>query len=248
MISYCAYLYAFTAARLYSDPKVFLNIVEPNKSASVYNANIDHSVNETLGTLTPGILFGYTELIILVITCYFVLSWLFFNFCPSCDFCPKFYLSRYWKLDKQVMTKKLPSYYDILSEEQREALLIEEIQTRKRTGIQHLSDDVLKKLLLSIGRVEGQNIDEISKKPQKNQNMGINFSYDLLFDKGMAQELSYVQCSQPQRVKLAPGDQTRIRLDNLDKVRIAVDFAYLDEKRAKQFSFRQYSKDIEKKQ
>ena len=127
MISYCAYLYAFTAARLYSDPKVFLNIVEPNKSASVYNANIDHSVNETLGTLTPGILFGYTELIILVITCYFVLSWLFFNFCPSCDFCPKFYLSRYWKLDKQVMTKKLPSYYDILSEEQREALLIEEI-------------------------------------------------------------------------------------------------------------------------
>mmetsp|Transcript_3989 Transcript_3989/g.5281 ORF Transcript_3989/g.5281 Transcript_3989/m.5281 type:complete len:93 (-) Transcript_3989:357-635(-) len=82
---------------------------------------------------------------------YFMLNFSFATFCPKYDCIPKAGLSRYWKLEKQITVKKLPSFYDVLSDRQKEAMLIEEIQSRKRANIQHLDDTVLKKLMLSIG-------------------------------------------------------------------------------------------------
>lgn len=49
------------------------------------------------------------------------------------------------------MVKKIGTFYEVLTDEQRESMLFEEIQTRKRTGIQHLSNESLKKLMLSFG-------------------------------------------------------------------------------------------------
>ena len=62
-------------------------------------------------------------------------------------------------------------------------MLIEEVQTRKRVGIQHLKDSVLRKLMLSIG------------KYAEGKKMGTSYSYDLLVNKYTAESLSYVHCS-----------------------------------------------------
>lgn len=126
-INYCAYFYAFMAARLYSNQAVFENKVVANKSASVYNSIDDHTIGLTYSELTPGFLFVLTYLMITIVTIYYLLSYIFFECCPRFDFCPKCLLTRYWQLDKKVMVKRLPSFYTILSDEQRETLLIEEV-------------------------------------------------------------------------------------------------------------------------
>ena len=79
-------------------------------------------------------------------------------------------------------------------------MLFEEIQNRKRTGIQHLSDEVLKKIMLSFNsKVDGEDkeshLTESSVKEKKKLNM--TFSYDILCNSDKAEKLSYVRCSQP---------------------------------------------------
>ena len=117
LVIFAAYLYGITGARLYSNQEVFMNKVKTNKSASVYNATDDHSLDETAGTLTPGILFFYLNLTIGVMIIYYLISYCFFRCCPRFDYCPKFCLSRNWKLNNKVIVKRLPSFYDVLSEE-----------------------------------------------------------------------------------------------------------------------------------
>ena len=56
-----------------------------------------------------------------------------------------------------------------------------------------------------------------------------SFTYDLLADKETSEQLSYVQCSQPLRSRFAVAWTPEQTLESFDKVRIAIDFAYLDE-------------------
>ena len=46
-----------------------------------------------------------------------------------------------------VIRKECASFTESLSSYRREELLKEEIVTRRRTGIKHLSDEILKKLM-----------------------------------------------------------------------------------------------------
>ena len=62
---------------------------------------------------------------------------------------------------------------------------------------------------------------------------GSSFTYDLLADESKSQIFSYVHCSQPQRSKYAVARTPEQTLESLDKVRIALDFAYLDETEAR---------------
>ena len=64
---------------------------------------------------------------------------------------PRFGMMSYWDLDKKFKPKKQFTFYDVLSQNQKRSLILEEVQTRQRTGISHLSDEVLKKLMLSMG-------------------------------------------------------------------------------------------------
>ena len=69
-------------------------------------------------------------------------------YCP-CGFCPKLGHAKYFNWHKKAIVKSCPPFYEALTDSQREKMLLEEIGTRKRTGIAHLSDDSLKKLMLS---------------------------------------------------------------------------------------------------
>lgn len=135
MISFSAYFYSITASELYSNKAVFENKVSPNKSASVYNSSFDDLAPDDNTILTPGIIFSYFTLAILILSTYYLLSYLFYSCCPAFDYFPKCCLSRNWKLNKKVIVKRLPNFYAVLSNEQSESMLIEEVQTRKRTGI-----------------------------------------------------------------------------------------------------------------
>ena len=108
-------------------------------------------------------------------------------------------------------------------------MLIEELKTRKRTGIHHLSDHVLKQLMLSYGSSE--------KKKQGKQLEGCH-SYDILAERDNAEKLQYVPHYYPERSKyiISVGNKEN-SFKHVDKVRVAVDFAYLDEERAKAYSF-----------
>ena len=104
------------------------------------------------------------------------------------------------------MPKRLPSFFHVLTDEQRQAMLIEEVQTRRRTGIQHLSDAVLKKLMLSIGKKNKVRQTEAggghssitmtkaesgeAEMKEELQTLGAAFSYDMLSDKDTAQLLA----------------------------------------------------------
>ena len=68
------------------------------------------------------------------------------------------------------------------------------------------------------------------------------FSYNILADKRQCKDMLYVPCAYPQRSEYVISDRTEIeeRLHSLDLVRIAADFAYIDEKQARNFSFSKY--------
>ena len=90
-----------------------------------------------------------------------------------------------------VLKKKCASFYEVLSDSQRESLIKEEIGTRKRTGIRHLTDETLKKLMLSIGQ----------KGSSKNGQLIGDFSYDLLANRENAQLYKYITFGRPERKK-----------------------------------------------
>ena len=78
-------------------------------------------------------------------------------------------------------------------------------------------------------------------------------SYDILADRDNARDLQYIPHHYPERTKYLPTphneffefddgkeEQLRTKLETADKVRLAVDLAYLDEVTAKELSFRFY--------
>jgi len=75
---------------------------------------------------------------------------------------------------------------------------------------------------------------------KESKKMGKAYNYDLLADRKTAELYSYVLCSEPHRSKHVVAESPNDRLSALDKVRIAVDFAYLEETEARKFSFRHY--------
>ena len=109
-----------------------------------------------------------------------------------------------------------------------------------QTGIAHLSDESLKNLILSF------NQDEQSS--EASELIGA-YNYDILADSEKAEQYAYVPCHYPDRVKhiIAPHthddpqtDSKEAALRSVQMVRIATDFAYLDEKAARQFSFSKF--------
>ena len=100
IISYCGYIYALLGSWIYSNQAVFENKVYPNKSHYIYNAVVDHDLDTTLTSLTPGYLYVLTCYILIIAITYLAVSALFFFCCPRFDFLPKISMSRYWKLRK----------------------------------------------------------------------------------------------------------------------------------------------------
>ena len=69
-------------------------------------------------------------------------------------------------------------------------MLLEEIGSRKRTGIAHLSDESLKKLMLSFKKGVDIGVTELSRKKLVGSH-----SYDILEGLRTAEEFQYVSCS-----------------------------------------------------
>lgn len=126
------------------------------------------------------------------------------------------------------------SFYDALTDKAREQMLREEIGTRDSTGIEHLSDKVLKRLM--------QSMYKDSDNPQRGCFMG-SFSYDCLQDRKTASRVAYVPYSRAKRTCYLGGGAGMLKKQKqLELARIAVDFAYLDRERAKGFNFAEYCK------
>ena len=105
--------------------------------------------------------------------------------------CCRYGAIKYAFFDTTTVTKSTPSFYSALSDRQREAILREEIGTRKRTGIQHLSDESLKKLMLSFKGDEN---------PEQGQRVG-SHSFDCLLDREVAETVAYVPFYIAERTK-----------------------------------------------
>lgn len=140
--------------------------------------------------------------------------------------------------------KRQASFYDVLSSRQKENMLIEEVQTRERTGIRHLSDDTLKKLMLSIAK-DARQVEE-----KRHNDLVGSHSYDILADRENARDLLYIPHHYPERTMYLPHftreheSDVQARQDMVDKVRLAVDLAYLDEQVARSLSFRYFDRKV----
>ena len=80
-----------------------------------------------------------------------------FRIFRSCCKC-RYGHSKYWDFDKIVTCKKVCNFVDTLTNHQRESWLREEVGTRMRLGIEHLTDESIGQLMLSHEIEEG--IDE----------------------------------------------------------------------------------------
>ena len=111
-------------------------------------------------------------------------------------------------------------------------MLSEEIKTRDSTGIQHLDDDVVKKLMLAYNE---KITNSYSKGSTPDYLIGSNFNYDILADREISQTFSYVPYFTSERSKFLACSGISEKSNEL--ARIAVDFAYLDEEVARNFDF-----------
>ena len=80
------------------------------------------------------------------------------------------------------------------------------------------------------------------------------YSYDMLADRNNASDLLYIPYYFPERSKILPNphphsseivdseESLEQRQETVDKVRLAIDLAYLDRKSAMALSFRHYNK------
>ena len=85
--------------------------------------------------------------------------------------------------------------------------LREEILTRKRTGISHLSDEVVSKLMLSLAKDDEPTIDEDDDKQQKTiEKLMGDYNYDILGQRLKAQEFMYVPHHFEDRAKYVTSD------------------------------------------
>ena len=145
-----------------------------------------HWLRQALTQINPGTIFYILNgILILSGFYYYVLL-----YCP-CDFCPKLGHAKYFNWHKKVIVKSCPSFYEALTDCQREKMLLEEIGTRKRTGIAHLSDDALKKLMLSF---KTSDVSSETTELRQKKLVG-SHSYDILEGLRIAEEFQYVSCS-----------------------------------------------------
>ena len=111
-------------------------------------------------------------------------------------------------------------------------MLIEEIKTRERTGIAHLSDEVVKKLM-STYSVESKSSRRL---------FGLH-TYDLLADRKNANKFLYMPYGAEGRAKSMSILEKKVpntEVALVEKVRVALDLAYLNEAEAQRISFFNY--------
>lgn len=104
-----------------------------------------------------------------------------------------------------------------------------------------MSDEALEKLLESVEKEEGQVSASLTKE-RKGKIEGC-YSYDILANQDKAWQFQYVPHHYSERNKFVINEHKGREEEGLyavDLVRLAVDFAYLDEAEAKNFSFSKY--------
>lgn len=109
-------------------------------------------------------------------------------------------VSKYWEFDSQVVTKKCTPFYKALSNSQRERYLREEVGTRLRTGIAHLSDEALTKLILSFdadARASGELSTKADKVESDKDELIGAYCYDILADPQKQEQFHYIPCYYP---------------------------------------------------
>ena len=236
-LRFCPLIYSLISGWLYSNQQVMKNTVLANESHSSFNADSGHTLSQIFTQLTPGTIFFLMSFCLLLQTAYLLAM----RFCPakfSCC-CPRIGHSKYYSgsdFEKIGTKKENRNFYEVLTDTQKESLLREEAGNRMRTGIAHLSEDSIKKLMLAVS-------DGSGKEPSGTSHKLVGFySYDILADRDNCQRFEYVPCFYPDRTKrvISPSRKGSHKLKSVDLVRLAVDFAYMDEAKAKDFSFSSY--------
>lgn len=112
-----AVFYLISASYVYSNQHVFQNVVYVNKSANVYNPDLDHSQRAVnYSQLNPGTIFVIAIQLYVLSRVYRLVSFTFFKICPRLHCCPKIGSDHYWGLEDEVLTKCVPNFYEALSD------------------------------------------------------------------------------------------------------------------------------------
>ena len=122
-----------------------------NTGHSNYFSFTNVALSETINELNPGTIYSIL-VILLVLRGLLILCIFIFRSCckgVATPKCCKYGNLKYVFFDTTSVKKRTPTFFSALSDRQREAMLREELGTRKRTGIEHLSDETLKKLMQS---------------------------------------------------------------------------------------------------
>ena len=94
---------------------------------------------------------------------------------------------------------------------------------------------------IDTNKIEFHKVTKDPDTDEKNHLVGA-FSYNILADRRQCKDFLYVPCSYPQRNQYKYSDtEGEERLNTLDIVRLAADFAYIEESKARKFSFADYS-------
>ena len=141
---YLPLIYYINSSWFYSNQQLFKNYVYANDSHSALFAPSGHYFKQLFTQLTPGTIYVIMVGLLLLLTLISV-TFRIFRSCCKC----RLGHSKYWDFDKIVTCKKVCNFTETLTNHQRESWLREEVGTRMRLGIEHLSDESIGQLMLS---------------------------------------------------------------------------------------------------